>query len=338
MITQELIDYVKTQLSAGVAREKITSDLQSQGGWVLEQIDEAFAVVQRPVFLQVPQEEVAPGMTQPPKSIKYFEWVMYASFIASMAMWIFQFASLGFSTGLIIASAVPIIGILIKFYCVYKVVYHRAEWARVVLAVFLGFNTFFIFVILNADFSDPLFLFVALPIILEIIAIYFLFSAPSRVWLGVAQDSQKFQTLTASNTTWSETIPSINKNFTIISVGVFAIVLFWAGGPDVFNSEIALFAYAMLGTILIIGALNYYETKMLAKKYSYSYSRLDVWFTSLAVLRNIVLFLSVLPFIQIFGMAAMIFGGIPYLVVYYSMVRSRNKSAEVVRENNVLYQ
>lgn len=42
MITQELIDYVKTQLSSGVAREKITSDLLGQGGWTMEQINEAF--------------------------------------------------------------------------------------------------------------------------------------------------------------------------------------------------------------------------------------------------------------------------------------------------------
>jgi len=42
MITQELIDYVKTQLASGITREKVTSDLLGQGGWTMEQINEAF--------------------------------------------------------------------------------------------------------------------------------------------------------------------------------------------------------------------------------------------------------------------------------------------------------
>jgi len=42
MITQELIDYVKTQLASGITREKVTSDLLGQGGWTTEQINEAF--------------------------------------------------------------------------------------------------------------------------------------------------------------------------------------------------------------------------------------------------------------------------------------------------------
>jgi len=48
MITQELIDYVKTQLVSGITREKVTSDLLGQGGWTMEQINEAFQKASSP--------------------------------------------------------------------------------------------------------------------------------------------------------------------------------------------------------------------------------------------------------------------------------------------------
>ena len=48
MITQVLIDYVKAQLSAGVTRDKITSDLLGQGRWTIEQINEAFQTASLP--------------------------------------------------------------------------------------------------------------------------------------------------------------------------------------------------------------------------------------------------------------------------------------------------
>jgi len=196
MIAQELLDYVKTQLSADVAREQITSDLLGQGGWTVEEINEAFQASQRGVPAQMPQQETGAYIT--------------------------------------------------------------------------------------------------------------------------------------NNTKWTKVIPRINKIFTIISVSVFVVVVVIFGGPSVFMSELALFAFAMLGTVIVIGAINYFEAFFLAKRYANSNSRLDTWFTVLAVLRNLVLFLSVLPFIQIIGMVAMVFGGIPYLIVYYFLVRSRNKSVVAV--------
>jgi hypothetical protein len=192
MITQELINYVKTQLSSGVVREKITSDLLGQGGWTMEQISEAFGYVEQSIPTQMSTQGAGAYM--------------------------------------------------------------------------------------------------------------------------------------ANNTKWSKVIPRINKIFTIVSVGVFVVVVLSFGGLGVFTSDLAVFAFAMLGTIIVIGAINYFETFSLAKRYANSNSRLDTWFTVLAVLRNLVLFLSVLPFIQIIGMVAMMWGGIPYLIVYYFMVRSRNKS------------
>jgi hypothetical protein len=48
MITQALIDYIQTQQSAGVPREKITAALLAQGGWTPEQVQEAFQQASHP--------------------------------------------------------------------------------------------------------------------------------------------------------------------------------------------------------------------------------------------------------------------------------------------------
>ena len=331
MITQELINYVKTQVSSGVMREKITSDLLGQGGWTIEQINEAFGHTEQRIPTQMSYQATVSDMTQAPVTIKYFEWLMYASFLASVGVWIFQFSSTGFQFYMITAVAVPIIGILLKFFCVYKVAYHRAEWARIVLVVLLALNAFSIFGFFFYAFSNPIFLVTALPIILEIAAIYFVFQAQSNAWLAKNTTTQEAGAYITNNTKWTKVIPRINKIFTIISVGVFVVVVLSFGGPSVFtSSNLAVFAFAMLGTVIVIGAINYFETFSLAKRYANSNSRLDTWFTVLAVLRNLVLFLSVLPFIQIIGMVAMVFGGIPYLIVYYFLVRSRNKSVVAV--------
>jgi hypothetical protein len=55
MITQELTDYIKGQLSAGLPKEKIINDLSKEGGWDLSNIHEAFANIGN----TMPQAETA---------------------------------------------------------------------------------------------------------------------------------------------------------------------------------------------------------------------------------------------------------------------------------------
>lgn len=43
MITKELLDYIKTQLAAGVPKESIIQNLSTTGGWNANNINEAFA-------------------------------------------------------------------------------------------------------------------------------------------------------------------------------------------------------------------------------------------------------------------------------------------------------
>ncbi|MDP3989352.1 MAG: hypothetical protein Q8P93_03905 [bacterium] len=327
MATKEIIDYIKTQLSAGIARENITSDLL-QGGWTMEQINEAFQSARQSAPAQIPQQEIGLEMTQAPKTIKYFEWLMYTSFATSVVIWIFQSGSVSLSA-MIAMVLIPFtfIGILIKFACVYRVVYHRAKWARIGLVILLAISAFSIFGFSFYARSNPLPLVTALPIVLEIAAIYFVFTTPSSTWLTPYKNSQEEGAYTADNKKWSKIIPWLNIGFMVISaLSVFVLDL-----PLLIRSpELAPFFYVMLVVLAIFIAFFLYENRTLKRKFANSDSRLDSWFVRLVILRNLVFLLSVIPVIQIGGTAAMVFGGIPYIIIYSRMLRARNKSIATV--------
>ena len=323
MITQELIDYMKTQVSSGVSREKITSDLFGQGGWTMEQINEAFRHVEQSIPVHMSSQAMVSDTTQAPVSIKYFEWLMYASFLASIGIWVFQFGSNGSQAYILTLVAVPIIG----FFCVYKVAYHRAEWARIVLVVLLALNAFSIFGFFFYAFSNLIFLVTALPVILEIIAIYFVFQAPSNTWLVSHTSVQEQGTYIVGNKKWTKIIPRLNNSCMIIS----ALLVFGVDLMILFQSpELAPYFFAMLAVFTIFAVFYIYENRKLKQRFSNSESRLDTWFVALVVVRDLVFVLNFIPFIQLIGGAALVFGGIPYLVVYYFLVRARNKSVTTI--------
>lgn len=86
----------------------------------------------------------------------------------------------------------------------------------------------------------------------------------------------------------------------------------------------------MLVPTAIFVSVYFYEKKILSKKYKESNSKLDPWFLVLILVRNIAFVLSVIPFIQVVGTAALVVGGVPYIIIYYFMIRARNKLAVAV--------
>jgi len=332
MITQELINYVKTQVSSGVMREKITSDLLGQGGWTMEQINEAFQSAQPSVPTQIPQQEIGLEMTQAPKTIKYFEWLMYASIALSLFQLFiltkdFQLSSIfAYAPGIVFMYAPGIV-------FMYLVVYKRIKWARTVLAwqvLIIGF--FYSWVIIILFVSYPIFYITSVfSFILLLVAIYYVFTKDSNAWLASSMASQEVvSNEVISNTKWTKVIPWINRLSTVVAVGIFLISFFGFGGFKIFDSEIRMFAIIMIVVICILVGINYFENSVLVKKYANSTSRLDTSFVILTTLRNIVLVLNVIPLIQIFGIGALVLGGVPYLITYYSMLRARNKSVITV--------
>jgi len=197
MITQELIDYVKTQLASGITREKVTSDLLGQGGWTMEQINEVFA-----------------------------------------------------ST-----SGVPVSP--------------------------------------NDDMTSEL----------------------------------------VENKYWSKWIPAVNRLFLLgVLVMMFVVNIFILITDSLglgFETMIVFYGIMLIPTAVFV-SFYFYEKRTLADKYTESNSRLDPWLLTLITIRNIAFVASVIPFIQIIGMVALVFGGVPYLIVYYFMLRTRNKSVVAV--------
>ncbi|MEY2664420.1 MAG: hypothetical protein RIT04_228 [Candidatus Parcubacteria bacterium] len=194
MITQELIDYVKIQLSAGVAREKISSDLLGQG-WTIEQTNEVFHSVEQ-------------------------------------------------STG------------------------------------------------------------------------------DANVLNEVSSANKQTKNL------WETNLPKNNTGSLRFAIGFFLIV----DTTILVLTQFSLFMFwaEMLAVIAIMWAFVHYENKVLSPRYMSSTSKLDKWISALIALRNIVFFLNLIPGIQILGFMLLVWGGIPYLLIYFLIIHARNKSAVAI--------
>lgn len=322
----ELTTYIQTQLALGISQDIIINDLSAQGGWPLADIEAAFAAIPSVGAMTVPSEPseqyVAP--VNMPVSIKYFEWLMYGSFLASVGFSIFQFISTGYELYLLGAMVVPIFWTLIKFICVYRIVYKRTEWARVVLTILFAFNIFSIFGIVVYFLTNPILLLSVIPVILEIFALYYLFTKSSTEWLtpDLLKSGLSSSNYTTENKKWTKIIPTTNHIFMVISVllvfGLDLVILFS-------SPELAPFFIEMLVVFAIFVMFYVYELSTLKKKFSNSESRSDTWFVALVIIRNVVFVLNFIPFIQILGGIALIFGGIPYIGIYFFLLRRRKE-------------
>ena len=91
--------------------------------------------------------------------------------------------------------------------------------------------------------------------------------------------------------------------------------------PDLFG-----FWVAMAVVMLIFWAFYLCENRILKKRFKSSKSKLDFWILVMVVIRNIVFILNFIPLIQLLGGAVLIYGGIPYLIIYCLVMWIRNKS------------
>lgn len=126
----------------------------------------------------------------------------------------------------------------------------------------------------------------------------------------------------SQSTIWSAFIPRINKIFLalslllvfgldlIILISSFSLVGFW------------LEMLAVFGVFLL---LFYLENKVFSKKFMNTKTSLDPFIYVLIVLRNIVILLNFIPFIQLLGMGIGMFAGIPHLLIYSLLIWLRYK-------------
>lgn len=79
----------------------------------------------------------------------------------------------------------------------------------------------------------------------------------------------------------------------------------------------------MLGVIGIFGIFYYLENEVLPEKFSKTTTSVDPYLYIVINLRNIIFVLNCVPFIQLLGLAALVFAGIPLLMVYSLLVYFR---------------
>lgn len=117
-------------------------------------------------------------------------------------------------------------------------------------------------------------------------------------------------------------IPKINSFFKIISIALVFVL-----DIVILISEPALWPFwvEMLVVFVLLLIFINYEYNFVRKKASSSSPFLDSVFVALVIVRNLVLFLNFIPFIQIIGAIATIFGIVPYLIIYSALIYIRKK-------------
>lgn len=125
------------------------------------------------------------------------------------------------------------------------------------------------------------------------------------------------------NSIWTKFIPTTNKIFIIISLlfvfGLDLLILI-----RVF--ELLPFWIEMLIALGIFYLFYYFENHRFSIRFSDSKSPLDPWIYAAVVIRNIIIFLNFIPFIQLLGLWLVMLAGVPYLIVYLVLIALRNKN------------
>lgn len=130
-------------------------------------------------------------------------------------------------------------------------------------------------------------------------------------------DATKVDTANAyhkQSTIWSRFIPRTNKIFLILSLlFVFGLDLIILIGS---SFSLLVFWIEMLLAFGVFLFFFYIENNIFSKKFAATKTPLDLLICVAIVIRNIVIFLNFIPFIQLLGMVISMYAGIPYVVIY----------------------
>lgn len=129
-------------------------------------------------------------------------------------------------------------------------------------------------------------------------------------------------------------IKKYNKRTFIVALVIFfvSVVLatgwrFVTGFADLLgDSMIGSFVWMMLGVLALFSFFVWLENKYLSEKYVGTTSKSDKSIEGVIRIRNFIFILNVIPFIQILGLMALMYGGWLVLIIYVVLLMRRNKS------------
>jgi len=82
----------------------------------------------------------------------------------------------------------------------------------------------------------------------------------------------------------------------------------------------------MLAVLGVFAVFFYLENVVFKNRFISTQSKLYTWISLLAVIRNLAFILNFIPLIQILGGVVLMYGGIPYLIIYIILLTSRSKA------------
>lgn len=339
MITQELLDFVKNQQASGTTDEQIANMLTSQGGWTVEQVNEAFSHLAThehtvaPLTQEQVLEEVQPVEAPLPRpaAVKHFEIVSYSSIllvISSFALPLFS----GDLYGVNVLEILPYILIFttVPAFFIYMIARRQSNIFRIIFTLFSAFSLFssvpsLFFQLMDFSLSS---LITLVAVALNVTALYLLYRPESNKWFSstvipmiTTVDKQTGLSIT-TNGYWSKIIPWLNITSFLVTVGLIL-------GVDVpiliSEPSLAPFFFAMLAVLAVSMLFYTFENFTLKKRYERSVaSRQDATFLAIIIIRNIIFVLNCIPYIQLLGFAGIFFCSIPFVVIYAVLIIKRN--------------
>lgn len=334
MINQQLLDYIRQQLTGGVARDIIKANLLSQG-WSEPDIAEGFSTISPSVPPPIAPQQNNINMEKP-SSVKRFEFLMYIALLIGLAGSFLKYSgsfSYGLNIGILL---IPLAYAIIPFLFIWLAAHHRKDWARWVLVVVMGLGILSIIPTLLFGFSSiggsgwQTIGLTLIQAVLEIIAFSYVFSSASNKWFS-SGINQMYANVDPSvpivNQVWRKGILTTNIIFFLIYVGLIV-------GVDVpiVNSDHSLLGFLQIMYAVLAGYVVFFllETFVFRKKFGTTASSSDNGIVTVIVLRNILFLLNFIPFIQLLGLAGLPTVGLILLVIYIVLIVRRFNSMKVV--------
>lgn len=128
------------------------------------------------------------------------------------------------------------------------------------------------------------------------------------------------------NAFWSKYIPQINKTFLIITglfvFGIDLVIL-------VVNPGLLGYWIPMVASFFALLVFCEFEKWIAKKKLAHSLSQFDGLMLLVIIARNVALLLNVIPVIQLLGIVLVVWGVIPFLLLYAFLIYVRYQSPRV---------
>ncbi len=341
MINQQLLDYIKEQLNAGVLKDSIKTALISQG-WSDQDIAEGFSAISPSIPSPiVPQQDNAD--MEKPSNVRRFEFLMYIALLLGLvSSFVKQSSILSYGLNASFFLLIPLVYAIIPFFLVWLAARHRKDWARWVVVVLMGIgilgivpSLFLGFFSYNSALGSGMgYLAIGLSLIqaiLEIIAFFYVFSPASNKWFtsGINQTHTSTDpTIPTVNQIWRKGILTTNIIFFLIYVGLIVGI-----DMPIVHSDSSLLGFLQIMYVVLAGYVVFFllETFVFRKKFGTSASSLDNGIVTVIVLRNILFLLNFIPFIQLLGLAGLPTVGLILLIIYIILIVRRFNSMKVVQ-------